>query len=206
VKRISILLMAILLAAVAAGCSSQSGQSASAEPTATPEPTPEPTPSDAASSEGGLPSFAPGAGDLARFLPTEVGGLTLNYQSASGEDVLGSADLTPEIQAFFDRVDATPADLSSAIGIAFDMENESGISIFAFRVAGTDSATLRDEFISTMEDQGETLGEETTVAGKQVTAMGQDGGSGYLYVKDDVIYIVGGEPASLVEEALSQLP
>jgi hypothetical protein len=203
VKRLTILLIAIL-ALMVAGCANESA-SASASAVPTQEPTPEPTETPPAESDGGgLPSLEPGAGDLADLLPTEVGGFTLTYQSAQGEEVLGSSDLTPEERAFFESVGASPSDLSSAFGIAFDQSGQ-GITIVAFRVAGADTDQMRDAFLSSMQDPGE-VGEETTVAGKTVTTLGSGTGSGYLYAHDDVIFIVGGDPPSLVEEALAALP
>ncbi len=202
--RISSLLL-ILLLAVAAGCSSPaaSGEESQPDPTATPTPEPTPEPS---VDVGGGPSLEPGAGDLADLLPDEVGGIPITYQSASGEGVFGSEGITPEIQAFFDRVDASPSDLSSAFGFAFDAEAASGVSIVAFRVEGSDEGTLRTEFLSVMQEEEETIGEETTVAGKTVNAFGEEGSTGYLYVHDDVVYIVAGEPPALAEEALAALP
>ena len=206
-KRITIPLALLLL--VAAGCASESGSSAEAseaaateEPTPTPSPTPEPSPSDE-SGEG--PSLEPGAGDLADLLPEEVGGIPITYQSASGAGVFGSEGSTPELQAFFDRLGASPEDLSSAFGFAFDAEAASGVSIVAFRIEGSDEGTLRTEFLSVMEEQGEVVGEEETVGGKAVHSFGEAGSSGYLYVHDDVVYIVAGEPPALAEEALAAL-
>jgi hypothetical protein len=207
VKRFS-LLVTVLLALLVAACSS--GTSASGDESqavATPEPTPIPTPSEAAATQGSAPSLQPGAGDLTGVLPTEIGGLTITYQSTSGEEVIGSEGITPEAQAFFDRIGASPSDLSSAFGNGFDMEAGKFITILAFRVAGADEGMLRDEFISTMEAEGDIVGEDATVGGKEVRTFGSAGEqSGYLYVNDDVVYIVGGEPISLAEEALAELP
>jgi hypothetical protein len=205
VKRLSILLI-VVLAMLMAACSSDTTSSES-QATATPEPTEEPTPSEAAAASGAAPSLEPGAGDLADLLPTEVGGLEMTYQSTSGEEVIGAQGVTPEAQAFFDRIGATPSDLSSAFGQGLDTDAGQFVTILAFRVAGADEGTLRDEFISTMESEGDIVGEDTTVGGKEVRTFGSEGAqSGFLYVKDDVVYIVGGNPASVAEDALAALP
>ena len=199
-KRITLILLTLLAFFVAACSSDQSGssadESAAAEQTeeVAPEPAAETTPE-------------PGAGDLAGLLPTEVGGIAIEYESSSGEAVIGSEGVTPEAQEFFDRVGAVPSDLSSAFGIGIDQEEGGVITIGAIRVAGADEGTLRDEFRASIEDQGDVV-TEGNIAGKEVLVIGEDEteGSGYFYVKGDVVFIVGGSPASLAEEALSQLP
>jgi len=207
VKRFSLLFI-VLLALLVAACSSETSSSAEeSQATATEQPTPEPTQSEVASTDGALPSLQPGAGDLADILPTEVGGVAITYQSASGGEVLGSGDMPPETRAFFDSIGAEPSDLSSAFGSGFDTEAGQFITLLAFRVAGADEGSLRDQFLATMEAQGDLVGEETTIGGKTVHSFGEDaGGTGVLYVKDDVVYVVTATPADLVEEALAALP
>lgn len=201
-KRLSILAI-VLLAVLATACSSSQPT-----PTATPEPTPEPTPSEVAASGGAFPSLEPGAGNLEDVLPAEVGGIAMTYQSASGAGVIGSQELGPEAQAFFDAIGAEPSDLSSAFGTGIDIENEQFLTILAFRVAGVDEGTLRTEFLQNMAGQGDFLGEETQVGGKTVNTITQTGtgGSGFLYVNDDVVFVVNAQSPELAEEALATLP
>ena len=207
--RITILL-ALLVFVVAACTTGEVATSEEAsEPSASADATPEPTPDESVEPTQGVePSLSEGAGDLDDVLPDEVGGLQIEYQHSSGEDVIGAEGVTPEAQAFFDRVGADASDLSSAFGFAFDGEAGTGISIVAFRVAGADEGTLRTEFLATMTEAGDTLGEEQDVGGKTVIPFGSDPESadGYIYVHDDTVFILGGEPASLVEEALAALP
>lgn len=197
-------LLAALLVALLAACTAAS--SPTPEPTPTPTPTPEATPSPTEGEAGG-PSLEPGAGELAALLPSEVGGITLEYQSASGAEVMGSEGITPEAQAFFDRVGAEPSELSSAFGFGFDVEAGSGLSIVAFRVQGADEGRLRDEFRAVLEQEGNTVN-EAQVGGKSVLAFATDPETpgGYLYVKGDVIFIVAGEPPEIMEEAIGSLP
>jgi hypothetical protein len=206
-KRITMLLALLLL--VAAGCANETGSSAEASEAApTEEPTPEPTPTEEPSEDPGtIPSLAPGAGDLADLLPEEVGGLTLEYAHSSGAQVFDSTGTTPEAIEFLDRVGATPDNVSSAFGFSFDPEAQSGVSIVAFRVEGADEGLLRDGFLSVFEEEGTTIGEETTLGGKTVRQIGDaEATTGYLYVHDDVVYLVSGEPVELAEEALQLLP
>lgn len=203
-------LLLLLLLVVAAGCASSSGSGgATEEPT--PEPTPEPTLTEPSS--GAFPSFGDGAGDLASLLPTVVGGLTLEYSHTEGQEIFGSEETSAEAQAFLENVGAEPDDISMAFGLAFeaapsDPAGMTGVSILALRVEGKDEGTLRDAYIQAIEAEGSTpVGEEMTVGGKSVTAIGFEGGtSGYLYVHDDVVYLVSGEPIELAGEALEALP
>jgi hypothetical protein len=141
-------------------------------------------------------------------LPDEVGGITMEYQSASGEEALGSEGVTPEARAFLDRVGADASSISTAFGFGIDADAGSGISIVAFRIAGADEDQLRDEFRGVMEEEGSEVIEETTLAGKDVLVFGEAESepSGFMYVKDDTVFIVGGSPPELVEEAIAGLP
>jgi hypothetical protein len=196
---------AALIAILIAACS---GASSPAEDTPTQEPTATPAPSVGASEDGSGASFAPGAGDLDSILPDEVGGITLEYQFAEGEGVLGSEGITPEVQDFLNRVGADTEDVSSAIGIGIDQASGGIISIFAIRVAGADEGSLRDEFRQVMEEDADSVFSEATLGGKEVMSFGTEGEEpdGYMYVHDDVVFMVGGSSPELTEEALSLLP
>jgi hypothetical protein len=198
-----------LLAVIAllAACSGQSA-SPSAETSESPEATPTPTVSPTEEATvGAEPSLEAGAGELADVLPEEVGGIAIQYQSSSGAAVLGSEGMTPEAQAVFDRLGAEPSDLSSAFGFGVDQSSGSVISIVAFRVAGADEGQLRDEFRASLEQEGNTVTEET-LGGKDVFVFGTEGTevSGYVHVSGDTVFIVAGQPITLAEEALADLP
>lgn len=199
------LLLAVLLLGIVTACT-QTAASPTEEPTeeATEEPTEEPTEAPDATE----PEREEGAGDLASVLPGEVGGITIEYTSASGEEAIGSEGMTPEARAFLESVDADASDISTAFGFGFDAEAGSGISIVAFRIAGADEGRLRDEFRSVMEQEGTTFLEESSLAGKTVLAFGEAESEpeGFMYVKDDTVFVVGGSPPELVEEAIAGLP
>lgn len=195
---------ASLLAILIAACSASSP----AADTPTPEPTA--TPTTEASGDGSGASFAPGAGDLDSILPDEVGGITLDYQFAEGQGVLGSEGVTPEVQDFLDQVGSDMDDVRSAIGIGINQESGGFISIFAIQVSGADEGSLRDEFRQVMEQDAEGTFTETSVAGKDVLAFSSGTAGevpeGYMYVHDDVVFLIGGSTPELSEEALSLLP
>jgi hypothetical protein len=207
VKRASTLsaILALMLLVVAACSSGSSPTATTSEAAATQPPTPEPS---VAASQAALPSFGEGAGDLADVLPEEIAGLEMTYQYAEGEDVFGSEGLTEEGQEFLDRVGAESGDVATAFGFAFDAEGGTTISILAIRVDGADSEALRQAFIETIEAEGDQVGTATTVGGKSVQAYGGEAteDQGYLYVSGDVVFAVGGSPASALEEALAALP
>lgn len=195
---------ATLIAILIAACS---GASSPAEDTPTEEPTATPAPSVEASEDGSGASFAPGAGDLDSILPDEVGGITLEYQFAEGQGVLGSEGITPEIQDSLDRIGADMDDVSFAFGYGIDQAS-GYVSIFAIRVAGADGQTLRDELRQSMVEDSDNVFTETNVGRKEVLAFGSPGqeADGYMYVHDDVVFMVGGSSPGITEEALSLLP
>ena len=193
---------ASLVAILIAACSAASPGAEETE-----EPTPTPTPATEPSEDGSGPSFAPGAGDLDSLLPDLVGGIALGYQFAQGQGVVGSDGITPEIQASLDRMGADMDDVSFAFGYGID-QAIGYISIFAIQVVGADGETLRDEFQQSMMEDSDSVATETSLAGKDVTAFGTAGQDpdGYMYVHDDVVFMVAGSTPELTVEALSLLP
>lgn len=182
-------------AASASGSTEASASSEASEPAETDEPISE-------------PSTQPGAGDLAAFLPTEVGGLEIEYESTSGEDMVGE-EATPEALALFERLGVDASNLSQAVGIGFDAEAGSAVTVLAIRVEGADEGELRDEFRAAIEaEDPEMTFNDANVGGKDVQTFGPEGGDavGYVYVKGDIVFVVGGQPVSLAEEALEKLP
>jgi hypothetical protein len=209
VPQIRIVAAGVLLVAALAACSSsespsptQSTSAATQEATASPEPTEE---------QQETPATTAGAGDLVDVLPEKIGDISMTYQSMSGIGALGGGELPAETADFFDRVGADPNDLSSAFGSGTDLSNASNpkiITLVAIRVAGADEGRLRDEFLAAMESGSTGQATEQTVGGKDVVAFGSDvqGVSTYMYVKGDVIYILGASDADLAEDGLAALP
>ena len=196
-------LLALAIAACSSGSSSSAAQSSSPEPTAVVTPTPEPS-----QGEGGGPSFAPGAGQLEGILPDEVGGIALDYKFAEGQGILGSEGMTPEIQDFLDAVGGNIDGTAMAFAFGFDQGTEKFITVLAIRVAGADEGRLRDKFRAVMERDSDAQFTEQNVGGKDVLAFASSGTEAdtFMYVKGDIVFLVGSSPVDLAEEALSGLP
>jgi hypothetical protein len=141
-------------------------------------------------------------------VPETVGGITIQYQYATGQDVLGGQGITPEVQDFLTQTHADINDVTSAIGIGIDQANGTAVSIFALRVAGADEGTLRDQFKQVMEQNGSNTLTEQTVGGKSVLAIADSSGdvTTWMYVHSDIVFVVGASSADLAAEALAALP
>lgn len=208
-KRISILLVALLALLVVACASEQA--SPTLEPTAdpTPEPTveaPEPAESEPPTA---LPSFdLNGDPELAARFPDTVGGQPLQVQSFRGDTFATMGGGDPSFEAFLDSVGADLEDVSVAFGGS--VSGEDILSVGAFRVLGASEDELEREFIAATEEEGDVTGlSRDSVGGKDVwTATdpsGQTGTSVFVYTKDDTVYFLTGTE-ELVAEILEALP
>jgi hypothetical protein len=216
VKRITILLVALLALVLSACASEQASPSASeSEPAATDEATPEPSSQapeasgDADATLGAIPSFdLNGDPELAARFPETVGGEPLQVQSMRGDTFMSIGGSDPAFQEFLDSVGAELSDVSVAFGGA--ASGESFLSVGAFRILGASEDDLEREFIAASEDAGDITGmEQASVGGKDVwtavDASGETGASVYLYTKDDTLYFLTGSEAE-VAEILEALP
>ncbi|MBA3586148.1 MAG: hypothetical protein H0W41_00755 [Chloroflexi bacterium] len=217
-KRISILLIALLAFVVAACSSGEASQSASAtpppataEPTAseTTEPSQTSEPNEAPGASGSaaaIPSFdTNGDPDLAGRFPDTVGGEPLSVRSFRGDTFAAMGGSDPAFDEFLDSVGADLEDVSVAFG-----GSAAGTTALAFRVLGASEDDLEREFIAASEDAGDVSGlEESSVGGKDVwTAAdpsGETTGSAFIYVKDDTVYFLTGTEEQAAE-ILSALP
>ena len=214
-KRISILLIALLALVVVACSSGEASQTASASPRAATE---EPTPSEdtgpseapnASESPGAIPSFdTNGDPDLAGRFPDTVGGEPLQVLSFRGDDPMMAGSVDESFQEFLDATDADIEDVSVAFGGS--ATGGEGFSVAAFRVLGVAEDRLEQEFLAASEDAGDVSGlEESSVGGKDVwTAEDPSGittGSAFIYVKDDTVYFLTGTEAQAAE-ILAALP
>jgi hypothetical protein len=215
VKRISILLVAVLALGVSACASEQASPSVQPTPAVTEEPTPEPSseaPEASASTDasiGAFPSFdLNGDPELAARFPDTVGGQPLQVQSMRGDTFMSVGGSDPAFEEFLDSVDADLSDVSVAFGGA--ASGDSFLSVGAFRILGASEDDLEREFIAASEDAGDITGlEQANIGGKDVwTAVdpsGETGASVYLYTKDDTLYFLTGSEAE-VTEILEALP
>lgn len=214
-KRISILLVALLALVVSACASEQASPSVQPTPAVTEEPTPEPSseaPEASASTDasiGAFPSFdLNGDPELAARFPDTVGGQPLQVQSMRGDTFMSVGGSDPAFEEFLDSVDADLSDVSVAFGGA--ASGDSILSVGAFRILGASEDDLEREFIAASEDAGDITGlEQANIGGKDVwTAVdpsGETGASVYLYTKDDTLYFLTGSEAE-VAEILEALP
>jgi len=220
VKRISILLVALLALAVAA-CSNDQASS-SAEPSestaATQSATPEATESEAAEPSGdpgasgsgvAIPSFdLNGDPELAARFPDSVGGEALQVLSFRGDTMMASGGVDPAFQEFLDSTGADLEDVSVAVGGTASATGT--LSVAAFRVLGVPEDRLEEEFITASEEAGDLTGvAEASIGGKDIwTATdptGEAGATAYIYVKDDTVYFLTGTEEQAAE-ILAALP
>jgi hypothetical protein len=150
---------------------------------------------------GGAPA------DLGATLPKVLAGESATPQILVGESALGDSTSTGGIESALRdtvaRVGKTPADVTVA------RETVGGNSVFAFRVAGADGATL----LSTMEKVvlEKIAGVQATgmsLGGKSVRQIVFPGGPTrlYLYGRGDVVYLVATPEDAIAAEALRALP
>lgn len=222
-KRISIVLF-MLVALVAAACTSDQGGSAAAsasdgaeEPgTAESQAAGESQAAEESADDGGtgaVPSFElpASAPELAALLPDEILGQEAVKISMSGEEMMESedAEVDPEFIAFLQRVGAQPEDVSFAFSFGFDAEGNSA-GIAAFRVEGANSDQLESEFQATLESDGTPIEwDEASVAGKDVLTAEDPETSGnqvYLYTVGDIVFFVTASEEATAVELLEPLP
>jgi hypothetical protein len=209
-KRISILLIA-MLALIVSACANEAGSSASpSEPVATEEPTAEPSESEGAGETvGAFPSFdLNGDPELAARFPDTVGGEPLSVQSFRGDVFMQAGGSDPSFDAFLESVGAELDDVSVAFGSS--MSAESPLTVGAFRILGASEDDLEREFIAASEEAGDVSGlEQTSIAGKDVWSAsdpsGTAGTSVFIYTKDDTLYFLTGNEEQ-VAEILAALP
>ena len=198
-KRISILLVA-LLALVVTSCASQQASTPASEAAATPtaEPTPEPTEEPTEASTPGEDSGGSTGGSLEDALPDELNGLART-------DVPGmEAFLAPMLAQ--QGVDASEVEfLISTYG-----EGDNSISVNAFRIPGIPEASMEAlaRAMSGVQGEAGVEAESVTVGGKSVLQMTGEGvdGAAYLYFADGSVFTVVGPSTELAEQLLSELP
>lgn len=210
-KRISILLIA-LLALVVSACGDNQGSASDSpsEPVATEEPTPEATESEGAEETvGALPSFdLNGDPELAGRFPDTVGGEPLTVQSFRGDVFMQAGGSDPSFDAFLESVGAELSDVSVAFGSSISAENP--LTVGAFRILGASEDDLEREFIAASEESGDVSGlTQTSIGGKDVWSAsdptGTAGMSVFIYTKDDTLYFLTGNEEQ-VTEILAALP
>lgn len=148
-----------------------------------------------------LPSFTADT-ELEAMFPDEIGGEKLQVISMTGSDFLGTGTAGNEIGPILTQLGKSPSDLSVAFG------GTASISVIAFRIKGVPA----DQFLNAYTQsapQGATI-TDASLGGKSVKKVITPDSTTvtYLYLKDDVIWTVGGNAPTdaLLNEAFSKLP
>jgi hypothetical protein len=145
---------------------------------------------------------------LEALFPTEIGGIAVEVQSMSGQDVAAQAGDVP--QRFIDALAAqgkTLADVSVAFGTAFDPDDGSYAAINALQVHGADVSTILEAFVAVINGDDSPMEQtQVEIAGKQVTAVrpaesepGDDVDTQHVYASGDVLWVVTATEPDLTE-------
>ena len=223
--RIRTIGLAGVLALMVAACSGGPASSPSATSASTSS-----APSVAASqsaaateSQVALPTFElpSNAKDLEALLPDKIGDVTMQKTSQTGEDfVSDDIQTNQEFTDFLNHLGAQLDDVSVATAIPdFQANPELAADptaysiIFAFRVAGADSAKLESEMKTAMAaDASEAVtwspqnvgGKDVQVA--KIVTDSEVNESTYLYTVQDIVFAVISGSADNAAEALGKLP
>ena len=193
---------ALVLAMLVAACG---GSTSSA--TASPTPSPEPTTN---SSAGALPS-AGAVSDLEGLIPAEIGGITLQKSSMSGDQFVNSGSTSQELQDFLEGLGVAVEDVAIAIGVGLSTETGEAAAMFAFRADGADTDRLVNGFKEAYDadnDRG-LVWEPVSIGGKsaeRTTNPQQPDQVIYLYAKDDILFFLTTATEEQAAEALAALP
>jgi hypothetical protein len=187
----------IVIALMAVGCSNAGAPS---------------TAGSSAGSSGGalLPSLAIPSGAipsvsfstdpaLAAMLPDTLCGTAAVKSSFAGETFGSSTDA--DFQAFVQALGKTPADVSFAAAIG----GTTGCSVSILRVKGADATQLRDKFTEQMAKDGNTT-QEKSLGGKTVLVGSGANSFGYVYFKDDMVFIFTAPDEAKATEIVTALP
>jgi hypothetical protein len=185
---------------------------ATGTPLQTQAPTPEPPTPTVDAAPGTIAPDQP----LEDLFPDELGGRTLEVQSATGEAILTLLGETEpdDLNEFLGDMGASIDQMSVAFAFSFGpgatADEFTGVTLFAYRIRGVQGSqmlTRLAEMVRQDADDAE-LG-TATISGKTVTTVREqdadEDATAYLYPVGDVVFMAGGTP-SLVEEAFAKLP
>lgn len=193
---LSLAVVAVLVAALAAGCEgtpTSLSPSPANPPTATPLAT--------------RPSMDP---ELEAMLPDRVGQLAIVKSSLAGLEFSESAN--PAFGQFLRDIGVSGSSVSVASGIA-DSGGEPPSSVFllAIRVRGASEEQIVSTFRRALEQDATRPYSVTaqTVSGKEVllaVAQGTDDPPAYFYARGEVMLFVAASSQAIAEEAIALLP
>jgi hypothetical protein len=187
-----LVLLALVLALGAAGCSGGGG---STTETAT-----KPTTTTLA------PQVTHVAPDLEALLPGRIDGTKLQKGSATGAAVFGGDAFSREMTLRLRAAGKAPADLrfANAQDAAGTLELEVGV----FQVRGMSAEALRRAIVASSRPNAPGLiAEPSTLAGRPVTSVVYPGGAAlYLYEHGDRVFYIGTQNETLAAKVMRLLP
>jgi hypothetical protein len=203
---VRVFVLPVVLAALAAACSSSS----------TPAPSNAPVPTVAAPSidlGGGsisipslaLPSLPNQATDLEAMLPSTFCGKPVTKASVAGAAVFaGSTD--PTFAAALQAIGKTPADVSVAFGTVV-ADPTCDTTFAAFQIKGVDQGQFQQVYEAASTHQGDTVS-HVNLGGKDVVKdVSSSGGSTtYVYFKGDVALAVMAKSDADAAKGLAAMP
>jgi hypothetical protein len=154
---------------------------------------------------------------LEDLFPDDIGGNTLNIESAQGASVAGLMGNDPaEFNQLLTDLGTTADQVSAAFSFNLwpgaTATDFTGITITALRVRNVPAATTLQNLLGLVTPDVAEDAEiaQTTVSGKPVTSItdpdDEEGDNTvYLYAVGDTVFLVGGTPVH-VEEAFAELP
>lgn len=174
---------------------SASGAAASGPPS-NPSPAPSPT---------GPSHVSP---DLEALLPVSIDGVAMSTQSGTGTSALSSGAWAQALVDAVTGLGKTSDDLE--IAVAYDPNGGLGVYVFAFRLGGVDSATLKAAVLQSWLAAAPT-GQTTstvTMSGKTMTkiAYADGGADDYVYEHGDVVFDIETTADALASAAAAELP
>jgi hypothetical protein len=161
------------------------------------------TPAPVASAVGeptfALPSLH-GNVDLEQLIPTNIGGEDMTRMSMTGDQFVGSgADAT--VSAVLDALNKQPSDLSVAFG------GNSMVQVIAFQVNGVSGSQILDAFYNASKNSLDATITDVTIAGKAAkkeTPNDTTQDPSYVYVKNDVVFSIGGGSGPIADAVLTE--
>lgn len=195
-KRITILLIALLALVLSACGSGEPSEAGASEPVATVEPTPEPTPEPDESAESEASADTGDDAALVDLLPDEINGQA-------------RVDLTDN-PMFGALLEAQSIDASGVEYVVSTYgSGEGALAVTAIRIPDMDEPELKEmaQLMSGMA-AGEGSAETQTIGGKEVLVItaAEAEQTGYMYFLEGAVIVVGGTSPDLAEEFFSQLP
>ena len=169
------------------------------------------TPTALASPSASGSALSSGAAELAALIPDNIGNITLQKQSFSGEQFVGSGTASKEAQDFLNGLGVSTDDVTVAVGFGVDPGSQALFAELLFRAQGASSDQLLSLFKDAANKQQQVPLEwqSVQVGGKNVEKTAnptQGAGTVYLYATGDLLaYITAGNDDQAAE-ALSSLP